>query len=79
MTIDINEFIKKLESEFEDVEPGTLLPITSFKDLDKWDSMHALILIAFMDVEYGVIISGDDLVNVGTVEDVFNIVIKSKE
>jgi len=79
LTIDINEFIKKLEPEFEEVEPGTILATTSFKDLDTWDSIHALILIAFMDIEFGVIISGDELANVSTVEDVFNIVVKSKE
>ncbi len=79
MTIDINEFIKKLESEFEEVEPGTLSPATSFHELRNWDSMHALMLIAFITIEYDVNISADDLAEISTIQDIFNIVVKRIE
>ena len=45
----IEEFTKGLEVEFEDVEPGTLSPDMNYKNIKGWSSMHALIIIAFVD------------------------------
>ncbi len=72
--MNIEEFIEKLEEEFDELEPGTLKPETSFRDLDEWSSMHALIIIALIDTEYDVTLNGDDLRAASTVEDIFNIV-----
>lgn len=68
------EFTKQLESEFEDFEPGTLTPQTNYRELKGWSSMHALIVIAFVDANYNVLLSGADLKNAQTVEDLFTIV-----
>lgn len=76
MLVDINGFIAKLEIEFEDIAPGTLLPSTNLRELDIWDSMHALILIALVDIEYDVTITADEIAGVGTIQDIFNIVLE---
>lgn len=76
--IHIDEFIKTLEAEFDELEPGTLKPDTKFTDLDEWSSMHSLIIIALIDTEYDVIITGDDLMSIKTVEELYNIV-KSRQ
>jgi acyl carrier protein len=68
------EFTKQLESEFEDFEPGTLTPQTNYRELKGWSSMHALIVIAFVDANYNVLLTGADLKNAQTVEDLFTIV-----
>ena len=70
----INNFIETLESEFDELEPGTLKTDTNFRDLDEWSSMHALIIIALIDTDYDVTITGEDLSNIETVSELYAIV-----
>lgn len=70
----IEEFISTLETEFDELEPGTLKPDTKFSDLDEWSSMHSLIIIALIDTEYEVTITGEDLMSISKVEELYNIV-----
>jgi acyl carrier protein len=72
--MNIEEFTKELEAEFENVEPGTLTPDTHYKNIKGWSSMHALIIIAFVDSKYDAILSGSDLKSASTIRDLFNIV-----
>lgn len=72
--MEIQEFINKLEVEFEEIEKGTLRPETNFRDIDEWSSMHALIIIALIDVEYDVTVGGEDLVKMETIQDLFDFV-----
>ena len=70
----IEEFIKGVEEEFEDMESGALIPGSAIKEHFNWDSINALIFIAHVNVEYDVVINADDLVNSSTVQDLYNIV-----
>jgi acyl carrier protein len=72
--IGIEEFIKKVEEEFEDMEPGKLKPHSVIREHFTWDSISALIFIAHVNVEYDVVITADDLVNSETVQDLYNLV-----
>lgn len=72
--MDVNEFIKKIEAEFEDLEPGKLKPESNFRDMFEWNSVNALILIALVNAEYNVVITGDDLRKSKTVNDIFKII-----
>ena len=76
MKIDL--FIEQLEEEFDELEPGTLKAETNFKDLDDWSSMYALIIIALIDMEYDVTITGEELKTVETVQQLFDLM-KSKK
>lgn len=76
--MDIREFIKKLESEFEEIPPGTLKPETNFRDMKEWSSMHALIIIALVDTEYGVTINGEELRSISTVSELFELTKKKR-
>ncbi len=77
MKIDINDLIAKIEVEFETLEPGTLKPQSSFRELKDWSSMHALILIALVDTEYNVTLNGNDLRNLTTALDL-HVLIESR-
>jgi len=77
--MNIEEFIKKLEIEFEDLEKGNLTAQTNFRDIDEWSSMHALIIIALMDVEYEVTVGGEDLSKMETVQDLFDFAQKNRQ
>jgi acyl carrier protein len=76
--MDINEFIQKLEGEFEDIPKGTLAPSTKITDIKGWGSMHALIVIALVDTEYGVTIKGDELKQIQSVQELYDLVQKKK-
>jgi acyl carrier protein len=70
----IEEFTKELEKEFEDVEPGTLTPDTHYKSIKGWSSMHALIIIAFVDANFNIILNGTDLKSASSIKDLYTIV-----
>lgn len=76
--INVEEFIKLIEVEFEELEKGTLNAESSFRDIEDWSSMHALIIIALIDSEYDVLLNGDDLKSAVTIQDLFDIVISKK-
>jgi acyl carrier protein len=74
--INVEDFIKKIEAEFEDLEPGKLKPESVFRDMFDWNSVNALILIALVNAEYNVIITADDLRSSKTINDIFKIILK---
>jgi len=77
INIEINDLVKRLEEEFDEIEPGTLKAETSFKDLEEWSSMQALVVIALVDEHYDVPLTGEDLMQCETVQDIYD-KIKSK-
>ncbi len=70
----IEDFIKHLEAEFDDLKPGTLKPESNFRDAFEWNSINALILIALIKTEYNVAINAEDIQLSKTVSDIFSIV-----
>lgn len=74
--MDIQNFINKLDEVFEDTDLSTLKPETKFRDLDDWSSLSTLSLIALADEEFGKEISGGDIRNAQTIEDLFNLLTK---
>jgi acyl carrier protein len=72
--MDITTFIGQIENEIDELTPGSLHPETEFTSLKEWSSMHVLILIALIDTEYNVTITGADLQQCKSVNDLFNVV-----
>lgn len=70
----IDEFVSKLEKEFDDVPAGTLKASTNYKQMEQWTSMHALIIIAFIDSEFDIIFKSDDLKNTETISDLYKLI-----
>lgn len=75
----VNEFIKKVENEFEDLKPGVLKPDSVIREHFEWDSVNALVFIALVNVEYDVVITAEDLQNSETVQDVYSVIQNKKE
>lgn len=76
--MDINTFIQQLQGEFEDIPADSLKPETKISDIDGWGSMHALIVIALIDTEYGVTLKGDELRKVNSVQELYDMVVNLK-
>jgi acyl carrier protein len=70
----IEEFIARIEEEFDDIEPGTLKPESIFREVFEWNSINALILIALVKTEYDVAINAEDIANSKTVADIYGII-----
>ncbi len=74
--MDVEGFIQKLEEEFDELAPGSLTPDTVYAQLEEWDSMHALILLALVDFEYGVFLEVDDILSAVTIGELFDLIAK---
>ena len=72
--MNVNEFIKHIEAEFDDLKPGILKPESNFRDSFEWNSINALILIAMVKTEYDVTLTADDLIKSKTVRDIYSLV-----
>jgi acyl carrier protein len=72
--MNIDEFIKHIEDEFDDLKPGVLKPDSHFREAFEWNSINALIMIAMVKTEYDVTMTAEDLINSKTVQDIYNIV-----
>ena len=76
--ITVEEFTVRIEEEFEVLEPGSLKPDTDYHNMEEWDSMHALILIALVDTEFDIRITGNDIKESKTVRDIYQLVLDRK-
>ena len=74
--MEISSLISAIEEEFEDVKEGTLTPDTKLKNIEGWDSMHSLILIARIDNDYGVTVSADELNRLSTINELYELIRK---
>lgn len=70
----IEDFITRIEEDFDDLEPGVLKPESNFRDVFEWNSINALMLIALVKTEYDVTINANDIATSKTVNDLFKIV-----
>jgi len=72
MTLD--EFVKAFAAEFDDTPAEKFTPATNFRELEEWGSLVALAIISMVDDEMDVQITGADLRNSKTIEDLYNVV-----
>lgn len=76
--MDVEEFTRKLEAEFEEIQPGTIQPDTDYRTIKGWSSMHALIIIAFVDITFDITLNGAELKNTKTIRDLYNLIQQKK-
>ena len=72
MTLD--EFVKAFAAEFDDTPEENFKPETNYKELDAWGSLVALSIISMVDDEMDKRVTGADLRNCSTIEELFNLV-----
>jgi len=69
--MEINTFLQNVIDILDDTDPSLVSAETVFRDLEEWDSLTALSLIAMADDEYSVKLTGDDIRDAVTFNDVF--------
>ncbi|MFT4804305.1 MAG: acyl carrier protein [Cyclobacteriaceae bacterium] len=67
----IEKFSEALEMEMHDIKPTD-----EFRNLEGWDSLSRLSLIAMLDEEYNIQIEDEDFEKLKTVEDIMKTVQK---
>ena len=73
--MEINDFISKFASQFEETDESEFTANTEFKSLEEWSSLMSLSIIAMADEEYAVKVKGDDIKNATTIQDLFDVVV----
>lgn len=73
--MDIQEFIDKFAEIFDDIDASSLSVTTIFKDLEEWSSLSSLGLIALADDEFEVELTGNEIKEASTIEDIYNLII----
>jgi len=72
MTLD--EFVKAFAAEFDDTPEEAFKPETHYRELDEWGSLVALSIISMVDDEMDKRVTGADLRNCNTIEELYNLV-----
>jgi acyl carrier protein len=74
--MDLQQFVTSFESAVDGIEPGSLTPTTAFRsEIEVWDSLAALSVLAMIDAEYDISIKANDFIACVTIQDVFNLVV----
>lgn len=79
LSMDINTFIKKFCDELEVEEAELINGETDFHEIDEWSSMSGMRVIAFIEMEYGVLLSAADIRSAATLSELFKIIKKRKD
>lgn len=72
--MEIKEFIEKFAEIFDDTDASTLTPETKFRELDEWSSLSALGVIALADEEFDVELSGNEMRQANTIQELFDLI-----
>jgi acyl carrier protein len=70
--MDVNEKIALLEDMLE-LDEGTLKPETQLNELEEWDSLAAVSLVALVDEHFSEKINGQAIKAFKTVQDVLDV------
>jgi len=66
-----NQFLQFFAEQFDETDPSVISFNSKFKELDEWSSMIALMIIAMVDENYNTKITGADLRESETIEQLF--------
>ncbi|MBO4827666.1 MAG: acyl carrier protein [Prevotella sp.] len=72
MTLD--EFVKAFAAEFDDTPEDNFKADTHYRELEEWGSLIALSIISMVDDEMDKRVTGADLRNCTTIEELYNLV-----
>ena len=73
--MDIESFTKEFALQFDEVPTASFSGDTLFKENEEWSSMTALAIIAMVDENYAVRLTGDDIRKSNTINDIYQIVV----
>lgn len=72
--MELKEFIKNFAEQFDDTDASEIKADTEFHELDEWGSLTGMGVIAMVKTTYGKTITGKEIRECVTVEDLFKLV-----
>lgn len=72
--MEISNFIQHFAEQFDDADISMFTPDTIFRELDEYSSLIALSIIAMVDEEYNVTLTGNEMKSVATIKELYTIV-----
>ena len=72
--MEISKFLADFAEQFDDTDASEIQAGTAFHELDEWSSLVGMSLIAMVKTEYGKNITGKEIRECTTVEDLFNLI-----
>ncbi len=69
-------FLEFIRDQFEETPREQLDFDVNFKELDEYDSMVALCIIAMIDQNYGLKVGGNEIGGATTIEDLYSLISK---
>lgn len=72
--MELNEFIANFADQFDDTDASEIQANTEFHEIDEWGSLTGMGVIAMVKTVYGKTITGKEIRECVTVEDLFNLV-----
>ncbi|MDO9153315.1 MAG: acyl carrier protein [Paludibacter sp.] len=73
--MELKDFIQKFAEQFEETAIELFKAETVFKNLPEWSSLTALSIIAMVDEEMEKRVTGADIRNSATIEDLYQLVL----
>ena len=70
--MEVTAFLQNFADMLDDTDASLITETTIFRDIDEWDSLTALSLIAMVDEEYSLKLTGDDIKTSITIKDLFD-------
>ena len=72
--MELKEFIVNFAEQFDDTDVSEIQASTVIHDLDEWSSLTGMGVIALAKTQYGKTITGSEIKECVTVEDLFNLI-----
>ena len=72
--MELEEFFELFCEELEDTDLSVVNTLTDFKNIDTWDSLTALSIISMIDEEFEILLTGNDMLNSTSIEDLYTLV-----
>ena len=72
--MELKDFVAAFADQFDETEPEEIKADTLFHDLEEWSSLTAMGVIAMAKTQYGKTITGKEIRECLTVEDIFNLI-----
>ena len=72
--MELNEFVANFAEQFDDTDASEIQADTEFHELDEWGSLTGMGVIAMVKTTYGKTITGKEIRECVTVEDLFKLV-----
>jgi acyl carrier protein len=76
--MNMEQFLKEFAACFEETDISEFAPATIFKELDEWDSLTTLAIIGMCHMKYNVSVTGSEIRDVTTIEDLYRLVLSKK-